>query len=214
MRNTLITLPASLLFCFFLTATGCKKKKDDVAPTDYSPLTAGSTWTYQTTAGPNYTLTATNRDTVAMGRTYRVLTNSAGPNNYRAKSGADYYRFGVVPGFGANGFEELYLKDGQALNAIWQATQTINVPGVPVPVTATLKYTLKEQGISRTVAGKAFANVQHVRLDVSVALVGSVGGGDFYYAKGVGLIESSLLLNAQGQQVANVSETLVAYTIK
>lgn len=209
MRYSLSVFVAALL-----ALTSCKKKSEDAPAPDYSPLTAGSTWTYQTNGGQSYTLTATNRDTTAMGRSYRVLSNSAGPNNYRAKSGNDYYRFGVVQGLGANGFEELYLKDGQALNATWQATQMINVPNIPVPVAATLTYTLKEKDITRTVGGKVYNKVQHVRLDVSVALFGSVGGGDFYYAEGIGLIESSLLLTAQGQQIANVSETLVSYSIK
>jgi hypothetical protein len=194
--------------------TGCDKDKDEDPQPDFSPSTAGSTWTYQTNTGQSYTVTATDRDSTALGRSYRVFTTSTGINQYRTKSGADYYRFGMVPGLGSGGFEELYLKDNQAVNALWQAAQTINVPGVPIPLQATLQYTIKEQGATRTVAGKSFTNVTKVRLDISVFGVGAIGGGDFYYAAGIGMIESSLLISAQGQVLANTSELLTSYTIK
>lgn len=199
-----------------LSFSGCKKDSvnDDNKPADYSPVTTGSTWTYQPNMGPAYTLTATDRDTTALGRTYRVLSSSNGINQYHSKSGSDYYRFGLVPGLGTQGFEELYLKDNQDVNAIWQITQNFTYPGIPIPLTAGLKYTVKEKGISRNVAGKDFSNVIHIRLDITVTSIGPVGGGDFYYAAGVGLIESSLLLTAQGQVLANSTELLTGYNIK
>ena len=211
-RFKLLTLSAATL----LTFSACKKDKEgeEAESPNYSPVTTGSTWTYQPNMGPSYTLTASERDTTAMGRTYKVFTSSNGLNQYRSRSGSDYYRFGLVPGLGTQGFEELYLKDNQDVNAIWQATQNFNYPGVPFPLTASLKYTIKEKGISRNVAGKDFTNVIHVRLDISVSALGPVGGGDFYYAAGVGLIESSILITSQGQVLADATELLTSYTIK
>lgn len=206
-----------MLIIIVLIIAGCKKSSTqpvvDNTP-DYSPMTAGSTWTYELNTGQTYTLTATNKDTVAAGRTYKVFTNSAGPNAYRNKSVNEYYRFGIIEGVNANGFEELYLKDNQDVNGLWQTVQTVNVPGIPLPLIATLKYTIAEKGISRTVNGKNYANIIHIRMDVSVANYGSIGGGDFYYANKVGLIEDALLLTAQGQVLTNTSEKLITYTIK
>lgn len=206
----------AVIICATLLLAGCKKDSNDQtsSTTDYSPMTAGSTWTYQSSAGGSYTLTATSRDTVALGRTYKVFTSTTGVNSYYAKSGNDYYRFGNIPGITANGFEELYLKDNQDVNALWQTTQSVTVPGAPFPVDIALKYTIKEKGISRTVNNKTYNDVVHVRLDLSNIFLGSLGGGDFYYANKVGMIENSIIINYQGQQVVNSTETLTAYTIK
>ncbi|MBD0293932.1 MAG: hypothetical protein ICV84_01835 [Flavisolibacter sp.] len=206
----------TVLFALFMVVLvlGCKKSNEDNNNTiDYSPLTTGSSWTYQSNGGTSYTLTVTGKDTVALARTYKVLNNSSGPNIYRAKSGSDYYQFAVIPGLGINGFELLYLKDNQAVNTSWQNNQVLNVPNVPLPLVATFNYTLKEKGIARTVNTKAYSDVIHIRLDVSVAGIGSLGGGDFYYANKVGMIESSLSLSYSGQ-VINQTDILTAYTIK
>lgn len=209
-----MTLPKAFLTAgMLLLLIGCKKEKKEES-TDYSPMTVGSTWTYQTNLGQSYTLTMTNRDTTALGRNYKVLTNSNGTNNYQARAANEYYRFGSVPGLTGSGFEELYLKDNQEVNAFWQSNQNITVPGIPLPLVATLKYTIKEKGTSRTVNGRNFTDVIHVRVDISVTSFGAVGGGDFYFANKVGLIESALQISVQGVPVANTSEVLTAYTIK
>jgi hypothetical protein len=177
-------------------------------------MTAGSTWTYENNPGAPYTLTATNRDTVAAGKTYRVLSSSSGGNTYRGKSGNDYYRFGAFSAVGLSGVEELYLKDNQPVNTTWSTSQNITVPNIPFPLTAVLAYTIKSKGETRTVSGKTYSNVVYVRLDISIGGIGSIGGGDFYYAEGVGLVESKIIITAPGQQPVNQTQVLTSYTIK
>jgi hypothetical protein len=193
-----------------LIFTNCSKNSDTPAA-NYSPTTEGSSWTY--VSGTNiFRLTATNRDTVAAGKTYKVLTNSNGPNNYVAKVGNDYYRFAAVAAIGSNGVEELYLKDNQDVNATWSTRQNFTAPGFG-QLTADLKYTIKSKGASRVVSGKTYNNVIQVRSDISVQTL-SVGGGDFYYAEGIGLIESNIAIAVPG--LTNISEvqSLTAYEIK
>lgn len=200
-----------------LIMAGCGKDNSTpggTASVNFSPLTANSTWTYLNTPGSSFTLTATNRDTVANGKTYRVLSNSTGGNNYLGKSGSNYYRFGTIAQLNISAAEELYLKDDQPVNATWLATQSFTVPGIPLPLTANLNYSIKEKGISRTVASKAFSNVSHVRLDISITGLGSIGGGDFYYAEGVGLIENGIKINVPGQAAIDQTQVITAYTIK
>ncbi len=192
----------------------CNKSNTTPSSENYSPSTTGSTWTYLNTPGGASTLTITTKDTVAAGKTYKVLSNSSGTNNYRAKIGGDYYRFGVVPTIGAGGVEELYLKDGQSVNSSWSATQTFSIQGYPGPATATFTYILKEKGIAKTVATKAYTNVTHVRLDITVALLGNIGGGDFYYANGIGLIDGLLTINVPGQPIVTQAQVLTSYDIK
>lgn len=204
--------------CLAIIATialsSCDKEETTPKADDYSPLTVGSSWTYQNTPGTPYTLTVTNRDTVAAGKTYKVLSNSSGGSNYLGKNGNDYYRFGAFSAVGLTAVEELYLKDNQAVNATWSASQVITVPSIPFPLTANLTYTIKSKDGVRTVAGKAFNKVTFVRLDLAIAGYGSIGGGDFYYAEGVGLIESLIIVNAPGQPTINQAQLLTSYTIK
>ena len=212
---------ATIIACFALVVS-CKKKADAVpVPSDFGPLTTGSTWTYQsTTAGSpstSYTLTATNRDTSINGKSFRVLTNSTGPNNYRNKTGNDYYSFGSFQALNLK-LEQLYLKDNVDVNATWQSTQAFTVPQFPLPLTATFIYILKEKGISRNVNNKAFTNVIKVGLNISVSGgIGAVANADFYYAPGVGLIENTYNVNAiplAQVSASSTTEILTSYSIK
>jgi len=191
--------------------TQCKKTSS--SPGDYSPLTAGSTWTYTDNNGATYKLTATNKDTVAAGHTYRVLTNSSGPNNYLGKNGNEYYRFGSLSTIGVNNVEELYLKDNEGVNGTWKISQSFNYPGIPIPLTAELSYTIKSKGGTHTVNGKTFNNVIQVHLEIGITGFATVGNGDFYYAEGVGMIENAVTVTLSGQNITSTT-TLVSYEIK
>jgi hypothetical protein len=208
------------LLCFaaisMLLFTQCKKDTVTTAPAEnFGPLTPASSWTYKYTEGTTisytYTLTVTNKDTAANGKTYKVLSSSNGSNTYMAKVGNDYYRFASFPAIGVNSFEELYLKDNKALNETWTGSTSFKYAGLDIM--ANLNYTIKGKGISRTVNGKAFTNVTHVRLDLGV--FGSViGGGDFYYQEGVGLIENTILVTPPGGQPYTAKLEIVTYEIK
>ena len=69
-----------LVLCSVFFFSKCKKDDTPVAATtDYSPLTAGSNWTYSysqnSSAATTFTLTATANDTtVANGKKYTILT--------------------------------------------------------------------------------------------------------------------------------------------
>ncbi|MCW3081593.1 hypothetical protein [Segetibacter sp.] len=209
----------ALLPIYFAAATillsACKKESiGDPPPDNFGPLTTGTNWTYKYTEGTtstNFKLTVTNRDTVANGRTYRAVTSSDGSTTYMGKVGSDYYRFASFPGIGVNSFEELYLKDNKAVNETWTGTASFKYLGTDL--TANLNYTLKGKGESRTVNGKAFNNVTRVRLDISI--FGTVvGGGDFYYQEGVGLIEDIILITVPGAQAYTSKQEVVSYEIK
>ena len=190
--------------------TQCKKSSDGTtAAGDYLPLGVGTNWTYISN-GVTSKLTVTSKDSVALGRTYKVVSNNNGPNQYHGKSGNDYYRFATFQGFLPNGVEELYLKADQNVNGNWQFVVNVMFGTIPVPVTA--KYTITEKGIAKTVQTKNYTDVVHVTLALTSAF-GNMGGGDFYYAKGIGMISSSLNISIPGSSTSNVTE-LVSYEIK
>ena len=208
-----------LSFCLMVSSaflfTQCKK--DDTSPANatvnYSPLTVGSNWTYNFTenasAADTYTLTVTANDTTINGKKYNVLSTSDGSGNrYMAKIDSNYYRFASFADIGS--FEELYLKDNLEVNGVWTNVVSINFQGFPVPLNLT--YTVKEKGISHSVNANAYSDVIHIRLDAT-ALGSNIGGGDFYYAKDIGLIDNDISLSYLGQSYTS-KEQLTAHQIK
>lgn len=211
-------LPFCLMMSFIFLFTQCKKD-ETTTPTNqavnYSPLTTGSNWTYNYTDGSSSgteTVTATDKDTSINGKTYKVLSSSDNSGNkYLAKIDSNYYRFASFPPIGS--FEELYLKDNLAVNGTWKNSVTFNLPPSPVPLAADLTYVIQEKGITHAVNGKTYNDVIHVHVSVSVYTI-DFGGGDFYYAKDVGLIENSISLKPTGQSSYSASQQLVSYEIK
>lgn len=213
----------SFLFQLILLAavfTGCSKDDDtSTAAANYSPLSVGSNWTYTGTEGTSapvtYKLTVSSKDTLAMGKTYKVLTNSGGANYYMTSSGSNYYRLNAFPSFGITSFEDLYLMDNKNVNETWTSSASFTYSGFPL--TASLLYTIKEKGITYTVNSKSYTDVIHVRLDLSIAGFGAMGGGEFYYAKGVGMISNTIAITPPvllGVPNYNYNTVLTSYEIK
>lgn len=206
------------LFTVMLLLVGfasCKKDDNNDTPSggeSYGPTVAGSTWTYVNADGSSaFTYTATNRDTVAMGRTYDILTSTSGGNIYQAQDGNDYYRFGSFSDLGISAVEELYLRQHLNIGDGW----TINVPFTYMgfPLTANLFYTIKSKNQSRKVRSNNFENVVNVGLDLKISGA-SIGTGDFFYARGIGLIESDLNVSIPGQGTQDEHTLLESYNIK
>ncbi len=207
-------LVASSLFLF----TKCTK--DDAPSTtsngNYSPLTVGSNWTYNYTEGTSspdmFTLTVTDKDSAVNGKMYKVLSSSdESGNQYLAKIDSNYYRFASFPGIGS--FEELYLKDNRPVNSTWTNSTSFTLPGSPLPLTADLTYVVQEKGISHTVSGKSYKDVIHVNVAISV-FTQNFGGGDFFYAKDIGLIDNIITLSPPGEDLFTTKQELVSYEIK
>ena len=190
-----------LLFALPLLAGKCNKDDNTPAtPLTFQPVTANSTWSYESknlktnTVTGSYTLKATTKDSLINGKTYKVFTNSGGPNNYYAQVGTDYYQLASLEGT-TQQIELLYLKDA-ALNTTWTEAKTINFAGVPVPVNATLNYTIQEKGISYTVGSSSFSDVTHVKITLSginvsgLPITPTVNVIDYYFARKVGRIYS------------------------
>ena len=208
----------SLSFAAGILLFGGCSKDDDSSPgttSDYAHLTAGSNWTYKFTEGSTpaetFKLTVTNKDTVVNQKTYKVLTSTDGANSYIGKMDNNYYRLASFPSLGINTLEELYLKSNEAVNATW--TNQTNVVYAGQTISANLTYTIKAKGESRTVLTNAYTNVIRVRLDIA-AFGSTLGGGDFYYAEGVGLIESNILVTPPFAQPYTAKQELISSDLK
>ncbi len=91
------------------------------------------------------------------------------------------------------------IKENAAIGDTW--TDSNPYPGVP-GTTYESAFTIAEKGISRTLAGVTYNDVIHIHLET-----GSTTGGvysassttEYYYAKGIGLIETETTLLSTGQ---------------
>ena len=209
-----------LLSSCVLIFASCKKSSSTNSPADFLILTTGSNFTYQNTSGSavsTFKLTVKGTDSTINNKPYKILTNSNGPNNYWFKSGTDYYRYGVFAGLAAaGGIEELYVKDA-ASNTVWTNIVPITYMGTPLNITAGYKIT--EIDISKTVATKVYTGVTHVVLTLNTTFSGfpiSLGGGDFYYARGVGLINYNISVGNTTLGIATTAQNsdLISYEIK
>lgn len=227
----------TILFCLFLyitlTSSDCNKKKTTppvAETTNYQPDGAGSEWNYTTTGttgtGPvntTYKLTATSRDSSTGVRTYRVFTNSSGPNEYYNKTGSDYFRISFFPGLNQS-VELLHLKDNAAVGSSWQESKTVNanVTGFGlVPITVNTTFTVSEKGINYTVNGVSFSNVIKITATITITAFGSSVPVDpstaitYYYANKVGMINNKVVVKVPLASIdVNTETKLGAYTIK
>lgn len=187
-----------------LSAGNCKKPSNPDSGTSgatYQPTTTGSEWNYTTTgttaSGPvnsSFKLTATSKDSVANGKTYRVFSNSAGANEYYVKVGNDYSRISVFPGLEQQ-IELLYLKDNLSAGGSWSETKNVSVQSTVVPVNIT--YTVIGSKFDTSFAGNDFKEV--VRIKVTPAITGLTfqeNNITYIFAKNVGMIANKVRLKS------------------
>lgn len=204
----------------------CKKKNKDTGnntPQNFQPTTAGSTWTYATVSNgtsSNYTLTATSKDTTINSNSYKVFTNSGGPNEYFGKVSSDYYHYSFYAAIN-QAIELLYIKDNLAVNANWKQTKNATINGVNG--TAELECVVVEKSISYLAGGKTYTDVTHIKINptfyaLGFKLTNNKADIHYYFANNIGLIYSStdlsvaIPLSAPYTYAGTV--TLTSYNIK
>ncbi len=198
------------LFSASLLTVSCSK--DDpipVAPvaTKYMNTSAGSTWNYAYTDildasnNYNYTVTSTNRDTTAVGKSFHVYDNTTNGNEYYNVTGNDYFTMQAFNlGTTDTTILNLYLKTGAAANTIW--VQSLNIDaGLGTPVAVNITNKIVATGLSKTVGAITYTNVIHVLTTLSVPILASIPGSsissniDFYYAPNYGMIQNDTKLD-------------------
>jgi hypothetical protein len=202
-----------VLFAFLsasiLTVSCSKDDPIPVAPvaTKYMNTSAGSTWNYAYTDildasnNYNYTVTSTNRDTTAVGKSFHVYDNTTNGNEYYNVTGNDYYTMQAFNlGTTDTTILNLYLKTGAAVNTSWSQNISIDA-GLPTPVTITITNKIQETGLTKTVGANTYTNVIHVVTSISSLIIASLPGSSFtndihfYYAPNYGMIQNDTKLD-------------------
>jgi hypothetical protein len=184
------------LFTILLGFSACKKNtviesiETAVGSRDslsYQPSVPGSTWLYTRTipllAPVDYNFVSLNYDTSHLGFTFHVFSDDLNGNQYIRQDGGKYYTI-FTPG--TTKPQLLVLDTSKAINQSW-------VGGVNGDETFT--YTIKEKIPSLVIDALTFRNVYRVYNERTKTLTGAVTtSGDIFYAQGVGLIKSDLVI--------------------
>jgi hypothetical protein len=184
-------------FALLILTFSCKKKQtpDEVAADKFMSITAASSWNYEQinnavvpATTTNYTLSSTNRDSTANGRSYHVFTHTGAANEYYAISGNDYFNFANLANLGGNPAELNYLKDNLAVGSGWSQSIPITFSGISLTLTAS--HTIAEKGISKLINGITYTGVIHVSTTLSIPGATVSSDVQSYYAPKVGLINN------------------------
>ena len=217
-----------------LVMASCKKSTTTTPTNPYFPVTIGNYWKYtkidSSTVSPsvtNYTSTVLSADSIInvynsdssiiTPTHYRVLSDSVKQHVYLYRSNADSsYRRGIFANLnGIPDVEEKYFVKNIPVGGSWNDTSFTTVYNQKVPIV--FKHTIASLDTSLTVAGKPYTKVVHVALDlisISPFLSGRVGGGDFYYAQGIGQIQYTFIVSIPLAGInINQSEQLKDYHI-
>ena len=181
-----------LIVSIFLTA--CQREVDEGTENfDYIPTSPGSSWRYTSSRKGRFDLDATSKDTIINGYKYRVFnklnySNGLTTKVYYGKTNKTYRTFGTT-GISLQPGEIVLLKD-TVVTGLWSS-------GVPLSggFIDYHKFTITGRDLQYTVNNITYNNV--IRLDYEWLLYDPnagqqvhYGDGKFYYARGVGLIES------------------------
>ena len=223
MKNTTLGLIAIIVL---ILSYSCKKNSSAppaTPPQNFQPITAGSTWTYASVSNgvnSNYTLTATGNDSLINGNTYKIFTNSGGPNEYYNKSGNDYNRYSYFVALNQS-LELLYLKENYGVGQKWTQTKNATINGVNG--TAELECVVEEKNINYPLNGKTYTGVTHIKINPTFYANGfkftnNKADIHYYFANNVGFIYSSTDLSVaipfSSPYVYSGTVTLTAYNIK
>lgn len=174
----------------------------------YVPMCDGSVYSYYDTmftSAPAVTSDTLQyiKDTVFSGLTFRKFLTKGYTTPYFTNCTNGVFRTAAFNLSATGGpitkIELVMLKDNIPVNGTWEDTITNGIGQ-----TVYYKSKIIEKGVSRTLHTNTFPDVIHVQTEngVEIPIIGYIKSGvsDYYYAKGVGLVEANIA-NADGSVV-------------
>ena len=222
----------SIIVLLVAALSSCKKSSSSGSSNPaYCPTSAGSTWMYLRNSSDSvykdsvYTFTATDSTTIIDNKKFNVFNSSTDTDVYYAVTDTGYYRTGsLLSGLGIPAlatFDELYFKGTAPSDTAWTnyITFPYKVTGLgTINVTVNLNYSLMATNTTQTILNNTFTDVAvvHLAFSSNLPLYGltSLGSGDFYYSKSVGLISFNITTTIPMQPTVTTTFNLKSYKIK
>jgi len=177
------------------TGTGGGTTPTPVGSTDYQPLTTGTTWRYQNTQNgktDTSSLTITGQTKIIDAKTFYEIAEKTGTvldTSYYYK-GNNIYISNTQNYADGIGTEFIYLHDNEAIGYTWSGQAVASNP----LVTGTYTGKILEKNISKTILGKAYNNIIHTQIAITITVFGIPGTAttDMYIAKGIGIVQADV----------------------
>jgi len=180
----------------------CKKSADTTTQSSIQPLTAGNSWTYAFATGKDsitpkrdtFTLKVLSYDSTYDGYKYKILSDTSRKYNflYRSVGDTDFRRglFSTIKTVTIPDLLEPYYIENASVGSKWVFPISIStvVNGIPVSIQAQNNYAIVSLSDSMKVNNTTYYNVSHISLNITGNGNATLGGGDFYYAKGYGAL--------------------------
>lgn len=173
-----------------------KTLNNGVTTCEYAPFTLGSTFTYEAGLPGNITEVTweTGDPETINNKTFIKVNNFSGsediPTYFNCEDGEYNIIIQNVAGISGN-LDLIYLKENVPVNTTWQDTVFQSNSG-----TTTLNrynWTYIEKKDNHTVKGNTYSDIIHINLVFTVEYDGFIlttDETDYYWARGVGLVES------------------------
>lgn len=163
----------------------------------YAPYSVGSSFSYNSSLGA-YT-NIVESDTIIAEKVYKKVLNSRDSfTSYYYFEEGEYKVSGTAPLYVSGVPAELkdftYLKDNLPEGSTWSVFVPVN--SGQLKYTARFDFKIIEKETTRTVNSKYYSGVVYVQEKIYTVyndVINEVGTYDFWYAKGVGLIETDAL---------------------
>ncbi len=191
------------------TGTGGSPSNIDCKNCIYVPMCDGAWYSYNDTISGTAQIVSDTllyvKDTSIDSKTFKVFFSKTQFNNTytnctNGESRVISYNNIGVGGSSVSKIDLILLKANLAVNGTW-------TDSIKNGASQTVLYidSIKEKGVTRTINGQAFNDVIRVHIEIGIVFppLGFVvtNTGDYYYAKGVGLVEVLVLDATSGMVV-------------
>jgi hypothetical protein len=213
MKTTLLSVLAAILFLFSCQKDYSEENGSLPSPTTtsgggtgggtaganlsnckdciYYPVCSGSIYKYSDTNSVGAVFNTVNnllyvKDTIMEGKTFQKIDGVSSPNTFFNCTAGVTTGITINPG-GVPITRTTVLKANEPVGATW--SDNVYVSGQNL----VYDYEIVSKGLPKTTAGITYADVIHVEVLVSINISGTTtpaASADYYYAKGVGLIEA------------------------
>ena len=178
----------------------------------------GSSWSYGSKSGVDYTRYARDKDTQKIGLTFSYYehldtSNSLIPE-YFGKNNSYYFTLIDLNGSESNYMPYAYWKDSAIKGSTWNNTGSVSYPGLG-SVSILIESTEVDDNVTLYHTDSTYKNLIHVHSGIKATVSNlEVGTLDIWFRKGLGVVRQEADINILGAYTLQYADSLLRYHIE
>lgn len=209
-----------LVFCY-----SCKKKgvnqgldQNNQKAFEFMSTKKGSSWSYGSKSGVNYTRFARDKDSTKIGLTFSYYehldtSNSLIPE-YFGKNGSYYFTLIDLDGAEANYMPYAFWKDSATKGTSWNNTGSVSYPGLG-SVSILIESNEVDDNVTLYHTDSTYTNLIHVHSNIKATTANlGVGTLDIWFRKGLGVVRQEADINILSAYTLQYADSLLRYHIE